>query len=269
MNHKPVALITGSARGIGRETAFEFARRGYDLGLLDVLQGELQATSREATDLGAECVAETCDLSSLEAAQASLHRVARHFGRLDVLVNNAAWREIKTMREISVESWERTIRICLTAPAFLARWSAEIMEPQGSGVIINVCSIMSRRGGGVAAAYPAVKGGLDSLTYELASLYGRSGIRVLAVSPGAIDTDLSADYPGGNGQSLEPQLRQWSTGEIPLGRWGQPAEIARVIAMLSSDDASYMTGTNVTVDGGWSRAHFPRELLKQMKPDQF
>jgi 3-oxoacyl-[acyl-carrier protein] reductase len=274
MNHKPVALITGAARGIGRETAFEFARRGYDLALLDVLQDELQATSREASDIGATCLAETCDLSSLEAAQASLHKVARHFGRLDVLVNNAAWREIKTMREITVESWERTLRICLTAPAFLARWAAEIMEPQGSGVIINVCSIMSRRGGAVAAAYTAVKGGLDSLTYELASLYGRSGIRVLAISPGAIDTELSGDYPGGDGQSVDApsvdtQLRQWSTSEIPLGRWGEPAEIARVIAMLSSADASYMTGTNVTVDGGWSQAHFPRELLKQMKPDQF
>lgn len=269
MNHKPVALVTGAARGIGRETALEFARRGYNLGLLDVLQEKLEATSREASALGAECVADTCDLESLDASQAALRRIAQRFGRLDVLVNNAAWREIKTMREISIESWERTLRICLTTPAFLARWAAEVMEPQGSGVIINVCSIMSRRGGGVAAAYAAVKGGIDSLTYELASLYGRSGIRVLAISPGAIDTDLTGDYPGGDGQSVDAQLREWSTGEIPLGRWGQPVEIARMIAMLSSESASYMTGTNVTVDGGWSQAHFPRNLLKQMKPDQF
>lgn len=253
----------------GRATALEFARRGYNLGLLDVLQDELQATAGEAIGLGAECVAETCDLCSVEASQAALQQIVQHFGRLDVLVNNAAWRELKTMREISVESWERTLRICLTTPAFLSRWAAEVMQPQGSGVIINVCSIMSRRGSGVSAAYPAVKGGLESLTYELASLYGRSGIRVLAVSPGAIDTDLSNDYPGGEGQSLEAPLRQWSVSEIPLGRWGEPAEIARVIAMLSSEDASYMTGANVTVDGGWSHAHFPRDLLKRMKPDQF
>ncbi|MCB9923100.1 MAG: SDR family oxidoreductase [Planctomycetaceae bacterium] len=265
---KPVALITGAARGIGRETALEFARRGYDLGLLDILPGEVQSTSSDATKLGAECVTESCDLNSLEAAQASLNRIVQRFGRLDVLVNNAAWREIKTMREISIDSWERTLRICLTTPAFLARWAAEAMERQNSGVIINVCSIMSRRGGGVAAAYSAAKGGIEALTYELASLYGRRGIRVLAISPGAIDTELSGDYPNG-GHSVDEPLREWSTSEIPLGRWGNAVEIARVIVMLSSADASYVTGTNVTVDGGWSQGHFPSELLKRMKPDQF
>jgi 3-oxoacyl-[acyl-carrier protein] reductase len=109
MHHKPVALITGAARGIGRETAFEFARKGYDLGLLDVLPEELRATLHEATALGAECIAEPCDLNSLDASQAALRQIAGHFGRLDVLVNNAAWREIKTMREITIESWERTL----------------------------------------------------------------------------------------------------------------------------------------------------------------
>lgn len=269
MESKPVAVITGAARGIGRETALVFASRGYDLGLIDVLADELQIVAAQATELGARCHARSCDLALLEESEDSLRQIAEHFGRLDVLVNNAAWREIKTMREISIESWERTLKICLTAPAFLARTAAEYMEPRRSGVIINVCSIMSRRGGAIAAAYPAVKGGIDSLTYELASLYGRCGIRVLAISPGAIDTDLSADYNDANGQSIGAELREWSTGEIPLGRWGQPEEVARVIAMLASDDASYMTGTNVTVDGGWSQAHFPTALLKKMKPDQF
>ncbi len=266
---KPVAIITGAARGIGRETTLEFARRGYDLGLIDVLTGDLQEVVALATKLGAKCIAKPCDLNDLDKSQKSVREIGEHFGRLDVLVNNAAWREVKTMREITIDSWERTLKICLTTPAFLARTAAEFMERTRSGVIINVCSIMSRRGGGIAPAYAAVKGGIDSLTYDLASLYGRSGIRVLAISPGAIDTELGADYRNEQGDSFDAPLRAWSTSAIPLGRWGQPEEIARVIAMLASDDASYMTGTNVTVDGGWSQTHFPTDLLKQMKPGEF
>jgi 3-oxoacyl-[acyl-carrier protein] reductase len=274
MNDKPVALITGAARGIGRETAFEFARRGYDLSLLDVLDEQLAATADEAGRLGANCLDDVCDLEDLDRAKACVTQTVERFGRLDVLVNNAAWRELKTMREISVESWERTLKICLTAPAFLARWAAETMEPAGRGVIINICSIMSQRGGGLAPAYVAAKGGIDSLTFELAALYGRSGIRAISISPGAIDTDLSGDYPDGEEPSSDDEpvdacLRRWSTDEIPLGRWGQPEEIARVIAMLAGDDASYITGTNLTVDGGWSHGHFPRSLLRQMNPEQF
>ncbi|MBP89767.1 MAG: oxidoreductase [Planctomycetaceae bacterium] len=274
MNDKPVALITGAARGIGRETAFEFARRGYDLSLMDVLDEELTATANESAKLGAECLPNVCNLEDLDRASDCVTQTIHRFGRLDVLVNNAAWRELKTMREISVESWERTLKICLTAPAFLARWAAEAMEEQQRGVIINICSIMSRRGGGMAPAYVAAKGGIDSLTYELAALYGRSGIRVVSISPGAIDTDLSGDYPDGEEPSgdeepMDAKMRRWSTDEIPLGRWGQPEEIARVIAMLASDDASYITGTNVTVDGGWTHGHFPRSLLRQMNPEQF
>jgi 3-oxoacyl-[acyl-carrier protein] reductase len=274
INDKPVALITGAARGIGRETAFEFARRGYNLSLMDVLDKELAATAEDAAAMGAECLPSVCNLEDLDRARDCLRQTIERFSRLDVLVNNAAWRELKTMREISVESWERTLKICLTAPAFLARWAAEAMEPAQRGVIINICSIMSQRGGGMAPAYVAAKGGIDSLTFELAALYGRSGIRVVALSPGAIDTDLSGDYPegeepAGEEEAVDAKLRRWSADEIPLGRWGQPEEIARVIAMLASDEASYITGTNVTVDGGWSHSHFPRSLLRQMNPEQF
>src|SRR5205814_1092634 len=127
--------------------------------------------------------------------------------------------------------------ICLTAPAFLAKWTAEVMEKQGPGVIVNISSIRSMAADGTAAAYVACKGAIDALTYELASLYGPRGIRVLAVNPGAIDTDLSADLAA---PDVMTKVIGTFVDRVPLGRMGQPEEIARLIALLASDDASYV-----------------------------
>lgn len=261
---RPLAMITGAARGIGRATALEFAARGYNLALLDVLTDDLRATSTEAEAAGAEVFARTCDLCDLGAVKAAADAVAEWSGRIDVLVNNAAWREIVSMREISIESWEKTLRICLTAPAFLSRWVAQAMESRGRGVIIQVSSIMSARAGGLSPAYVVAKGGLDALTYELATLYGPAGIRALSVRPGAIDTDLSNDYHDPPDTAAQDEMRKWSEDAIPLGRWARPEEVARVICLLADDHASYLTGTTITVDGGWSHAHFPRSLREKI-----
>ncbi|MFH1267106.1 MAG: SDR family oxidoreductase [Planctomycetota bacterium] len=197
-----------------------------------------------------------------------MRRTVDRWRRLDVLVNNAAWREVTTMRKINLNSWEKTLRVCLTAPAFLARWAAEVMEPRGQGVIVNVSSIMSSRAGGIGPAYIAAKGALDSLTYELASLYGPSGVRVVAVNPGAIDTEMSGDCADPEGESLTGRLREWSEDHTPLRQWGTPEEVARVIAFLAGDDARYVTGTTIAVDGGWLRNHFPHSFRRQIDPEE-
>jgi 3-oxoacyl-[acyl-carrier protein] reductase len=134
------------------------------------------------------------------------------------------------------------------------------MERQRRGVVINVSSIMSSQSWGMAPAYVAAKGGLDALTRDLAALYGPAGVRVVTVSPGAIDTDMGV---------ASSDVREWSEQMISLGRWGTPAEIARAIAFLASDDASYITAASLIIDGGWSRQSYPYGLKHKLRPEQF
>ena len=264
MGDKPVALITGAAGGIGSATALEFARRGYDLALTDVKP--LDDVTPPCETSGASVFTLAGDLGDLAFCEQFVNESAAALGHVDVLVNNAAWRDLTTMREITPDAWDKTLRVCLTAPAFLARWAATHMEKRRRGVIINVSSIMAGLSWGLGPAYVAAKGGIDALTRDLAALYGPSGIRVLSISPGAIDTSLSvtkADDP------TAAKVREWSEQMIPLGRWGQPAEVARAIAMLAGDDASYLSGASVVVDGGWSHQMYPYELKRALRPDQF
>jgi 3-oxoacyl-[acyl-carrier protein] reductase len=264
-----VALLTGAAGGIGRAAALELSRRGYALALVDTNSAGLAALADELRPCGREPLILSGDLGDMAFAESTIRETVRRFGRLDLLVNNAAWRELASMRRISLESWDKTLRVCLTVPAFLARWAAETMERQGRGTIINISSIRAFQPDGIAAAYAVAKGGLDALTYDLANLYGRAGIRVLAISPGAIETELSRDYSTDSGESLTADLKRTSEDMIPLGRWGRPEEIARMIALLAGDEASYLTGTTIVVDGGWTRNGTPQSLKRKMSPDDF
>ena len=266
MADRPVALVTGAARGIGAATAIELARRGYRLALLDINRDQLQQTAAPLAGAGQQPLLLVGDLADLDFAHAAVEQVAQTFGRLDLLVNNAAWREVQTMRETDVPTWDRTLRICLTAPAFLAKWATEIMERQSAGVIVNVSSIRSSFNDGTAAAYVAAKGGLEALTYELAALYGPQGIRVVAVNPGAIDTQLSGDLAeAGVMKSVVADC----VDHTPLCRMGRPEEIARLIAWLADDEASFVSGTSITADGGLSHNHYGLALKRLMKPGQF
>ena len=128
---------------------------------------------------------------------------------------------------------------------------------------------MSQHAAGTSPAYVAAKGGLDALTRELAALYGPAGIRVVAVNPGAVDTELSRDYTDADQGSLTSDIRRLSEDFTPLGRWARPEEIARVIAMLAGDDASFISGTCLTVDGSWTANIHPLSLKRRMAPDDF
>jgi NAD(P)-dependent dehydrogenase (short-subunit alcohol dehydrogenase family) len=254
MQNKKVVIVTGASRGIGRSIALKFVRHHYSVVLVGKDKNELQELSRMIRhEYGGDCLVFAVDLKETLAIKTIVDQVLKEWKRIDVLVNNAAWRTIETMRTISVETWEETIKVCVTAPAFLAKWTAEIMEQSGiPGVIINISSVMSDRAAGYCPAYIASKGAMESLTYELAVTYGRSGIRVLSVRPGYIDTEMSSDYKDENGQNVSEKLAEDLIGTTPLKRAGTGDEVAEAVFWLSTEKASFVTGTSLLIDGGMS-----------------
>ena len=266
MSDKPTALVTGASQGIGAATARAFARDGYNLALVALSEQDLGTVAAEVEEHGVEALTIAGDLADLAFAESTVTATVEKFGRLDVLVNNAATSERETIETISLDQWEHVLRVNLTVPAFLARWAAQPMKAGGRGVIINISSIEAIQPTPLSPAYGASKGGLDSITRNLAAMYGPSGIRVVGIRPGAIDTALSQSYTSEEGVSLTDQLRTATCDRMPLGRWGRAEEIAETIVWLASPGASYITGTSLIVDGGWTSNRMGYEIMNQMVP---
>ncbi|WP_316810917.1 SDR family oxidoreductase [Pedobacter heparinus] len=271
MKNKRVVIVTGASRGIGRATALKFAEEGCRLVLVDLEHGVLEAVARELTALyNAECLICAGDLAEGDFLNAIAEQTVAKWGRVDVLINNAAWRTLETMRSISRAVWEKTLMVCLTAPAFLSRQCAEVMERiQEGGVIVNVSSVMSARTGGSSPAYIAAKGALDSLTYELAVTYGRSNIRVVGVQPGFIETELSSDYLDPEGANISNTMTAEMIDMTPLARGGTAAEIAAAIFWLSSESAAFISGTTLLIDGGFKHNMNSYNIKKLQFPKEY
>lgn len=266
-----VAIITGASGGIGRAVALKFAEQKFNLTLVARGNGELVKLAADLeTAYGINCIVCAGNLHDKEFLRFIIDKTVDKWGTIDVLVNNAAWRTIETMRTMDMDIWELTVGICLTAPAFLSKWSAEVMEKNTTnGTIINVSSVMSERAGGTSPAYIASKGALESLTRELAVTYGRSGIRVVCIQPGNIETNMSSDYTNPDGINISNKLTEHITDLTPLARAGRPIEVAEAIYWFSTETASFITGTTVLIDGGYShnfnsysikRVQFPKEF---------
>lgn len=271
MKNKKVVIITGGVGGIGFATAKKFAENNFCVALADINQDGLNnAVDLLEKDFQAECMICHGTLENFEYIKDIVDRTIQKWGRIDVLINNAAWRTIETMRTISLKNWEKTIRINLTAPAFLAKYVAGAMEENKMpGVIINMSSVMSQSAGGNSPAYIACKGGIESLTYELAVLYGPKGIRVVGVNPGNIVTNLSSDYKDGSGNNISEQLKNHMNDNTPLRRSGDPMEIANACYWLSSDEASFITGTSILVDGGFFHNFNSYKIKNLQNPKEF
>lgn len=271
MNNNKVVIITGASKGIGLSTALKFAANNYNVTLVGRDQEELdQIKLKIEKNFNSEAMVCAGDLANEAFLGQIVEDTVRKWGRIDTLINNAAWRTIETMRNISLENWNKTIKVCLTAPAFLAKYAASVMEKNNlSGVIVNISSVMSQRAGGISPAYLACKGGLESLTFELAVLYGPKNIRVVSVNPGNIKTDLSNDYKDAEGNNVSEQLGEHVNNNTPLKRAGTTEEIANVSYWLSTAEASFITGTSILVDGGFCHNFNSYQMKKLQYPKEF
>ncbi len=230
MGDKRVALVTGSARGIGRAIADELAKAGHRVVGVDILAHTGDTFSdTHAVDLG--------DAAACKQLIATV-------GRVDVLVNCAALLIRHLIPDYSVEDFDRMNDINLRAPFLLSQAVIEGMSARGWGRIINIASVGGRTGGmQQSAIYAATKGGLIALTKGFARDYGGTGVNINAIAPGGIESPMAADSSAAD--------RERFLSQIPLHRYAAPSEVATVVAFLASDAASFVNGATIHVDGGW------------------
>jgi len=243
--HK-VALVTGAARGIGLATARRFLAEGWRVGLLDIDGDTLRNAVASLADAGRTMALE-CDVSDAKAVAASIDKVARQFGRLDALINNAGVAVFASVMETSDEDWSRILAVNLSGPFLCTKAAVPLMREHGGGAIINITSISAVRASTLRSAYGTSKAGLAHLTKQLAVELASLGIRVNAVAPGPVDTAMAKAVH-------TPAIRADYHDAIPLNRYGLEEELAEAIFFLSSERSSYITGQVLAVDGGFDAA---------------
>ena len=237
-----VALVTGAARGIGLATGRRFLADGWRVALLDIDSDALGRT--HAALPAGETIAICADVADAAGVAAAVARVAKEFGRLDALVNNAGIAIFKPILDVTYEDWSRVLAVNLTGPFLCVQAAAPLMRDSGGGAIVNITSISGLRASTLRTAYGTSKAGLAHLTQQQAIELASLGIRVNAVAPGPVDTAMAKAVH-------TPEIRAAYHDAIPLNRYGLEQELAEAIFFLCSDRASYITGQTIAVDGGF------------------
>ena len=241
-----VAVVTGGAQGIGRRTAELLAGRGLHIAIIDLQNPE--STIGAIESVGADALGFTGDICREDVVEGFARSVIARFGRVDVLVNNAGISLIRSAEETTAAEYRRVMEVNLVAPFLLARTFGRKMLEARSGSIVNVASIAGLVAVADRSAYNASKHGLIGLTRTLAAEWGGRGVRVNAVCPGWVKTEMdAADQAGGSYTDAD------ITQRVPMGRFARPEDVARAIAFLADDiESSFINGHTLTVDGGWS-----------------
>ena len=248
------AVVTGAAQGLGLGISEELARRGAVVTLTDVDEGKLGAAAAGLEEKGLRAKSAPLDIRDSGSTRTFFEELANEHGRLDILVNNAGvGQKVTPIVELSDEEWDRVLHVTLTGTFYCCRAAARVMERQESGSIVNVASVNGQNPAALVAAYNVAKAGVISLTRTLALELAAYGVRVNAVSPGPVYTEFNKKVMAQRCQSLdisEDEMVERVRNAIPLGRWGEPDDIARAVAFLASPAAGWMTGEVLRVSGG-------------------
>lgn len=238
-----VALISGAARGIGKQIALKFASEGADIAFTDLNIDEIALeTKRELEGLGAKVVAIASNAADFDSVHSTVEQVVSELGRIDILVNNAGITKDGLMLRMSEAQWDAVINVNLKSAFNFIHAVSPVMMKQRSGSIINISSIVGVHGNAGQCNYSASKAGMIGLAKSIAQELGSRGVRANVVAPGFILTDMTSQ--------LAPEiLKQWES-KIPMRRGGTPEEVAKVCTFLASDLASYVSGQVILVDGG-------------------
>ena len=239
-----VALVTGSSRGIGRAIALELAKNGITIIVNnDKNSQEGFEVVNEIKRLGQHAIYIQADISDFNQVEKMVEKIINEFGRIDILINNAGITRDKMLVNMDIDEWNRVISVNLTGAFNCTKSVIKYMKKQGGGKIINISSVMGEVGNIGQANYSAAKGGLISFTKTVAKEYAREGIIVNAVAPGFIETKMLETIP--------EKVMQKILAQVPLGRLGKTEEVAKLVCFLASDDANYITGQVININGGF------------------
>jgi meso-butanediol dehydrogenase/(S,S)-butanediol dehydrogenase/diacetyl reductase len=248
-----IALITGAGSGIGEATAKTFAREGATVAIVDLNEDGGNRVVSEIRKAGGSAEFFRADIGVPAEIERMIKFARDRFGRLDVLHNNAIFTTVGRIGEISLEGWQKTLDVGLTAYWYATKCALELMVPAGKGAIVNTASVSGLAGDYTLGAYNAVKAGVVNITRVTGIEYARKGIRCNAVCPGPIATP-----PLLRMEDARPEIVARIREAIPMGRLGEPQEIANVVLFLASDEASFVTGAFFVADGGlWAHSGMP------------